>query len=71
MDKSKNPPFSPGRKSQPVTDEIAAKIKFYLAKGLNQHDIAAMFGINQGRVSEIHTGQIFPDTKPKQGDHFE
>lgn len=43
-----------------VTPEMAAKIKHLLSLGMMQHDIAAHFGINQGRVSEINTGMRFP-----------
>ena len=49
------------RKTLIITCEMAAKIKGLLLKGeLLQHQIAAMFGINQGRVSEINTGKRFP-----------
>ena len=54
--------------SPPVTAEMAAHIKFLLKKNeLNQHDIAALHGINQGRISEIKKGQKFPDVTPTQG----
>jgi len=39
-----------------------------LADGEKQHDIAADFGINQGRISEINTGQRFAhvnDNEPR------
>lgn len=55
-----------GRKSPPVTPEMAAKIKTLLKAGMAQHDIAAQFGINQGRVSEIKTGFKFPGIEPAQ-----
>jgi hypothetical protein len=48
------------RRSSPVTPEMAAAIKVMLNAGMMQHDIAAHFGINQGRVSEINTGHRFP-----------
>ncbi len=38
------------------SSEIAI-IKGMLARGDRQHDIAAYFGINGGRVGEINTGQ--------------
>lgn len=44
----------------PVTPEMAAYIKLLRQKGLHQHKIAACFGINQGRVSEVLTGKRFP-----------
>ena len=54
------------RRSPVVTSEMATKIKAMLKAGMNQHDIAAQFGVNQGRVSEINTGMKFPDTQPCQ-----
>lgn len=47
-----------------VSEEMAAKIKALLKQGYTQHRIAAEFGINQGRVSEINTGQAYKGTKP-------
>ena len=41
--------------------EIAALIKGMLKRGDRQSDIAACFLINGGRISEINTGQRFPD----------
>jgi len=56
------------RKSPKVTPEMAADIKLHLRMNkLNQHDIAALHGINQGRISEIKKGQRFPDVPPAQG----
>jgi predicted XRE-type DNA-binding protein len=49
------------RRSPKVTPDMAAKIKRYLLENLNQHDIAAMFQINQGRISEIKNGSKFAD----------
>ncbi len=56
------------RRSPPVTPEMAAKIKRLLAEGISQHDIAARFRINQGRVSEVKTGLKFAEIKPLQGE---
>ena len=39
-------------------------IKVRLRRGDHQHDIAADYGLNQGRISEINTGQRFKDIKP-------
>lgn len=47
------------RSSPPVTAEMAARIKALLRRGIHQHQIAARFGINQGRVSEIKTGKRY------------
>lgn len=58
------PPSRPRRHSPEVTPEMAGKIKTMLAHGMIQHDIAAVFGINQGRVSEIKTGEKFGDVPP-------
>jgi transcriptional regulator with XRE-family HTH domain len=57
--------------SPPVTPQMAAEIRFLRqSKGLYNHQIAALFGINQGRVSEILTGKKFPNEPPAQGSFF-
>lgn len=40
------------------------QIKLRLRRGEYQHDIAADYGLNQGRISEINTGQRFAKIKP-------
>ena len=58
--------------SPPVTPEMAAQIRYLkLSKKLYHHQIAALLGINQGRVSEVLTGKRFPDVPPSQGFLFE
>lgn len=58
--------------SPTVTAEMAAQIRYLKnEKKLYNHQIAALFGINQGRVSEVLTGQKFPDTPPAQGSLFD
>lgn len=53
--------------SPPVTAEMAAEIRYLKhAKGLYNHQIAAHFGINQGRVSEVLTGKKFPEVASGQ-----
>lgn len=42
-----------------ITLYDAPIVKLLLRKGLKQHDIAAHFKDNQGRVSEINTGKRF------------
>ena len=42
-----------------LTDRDAAIVKGMLARGDRQHDIAAWFGVNGGRIAEIATGQKF------------
>lgn len=37
----------------------AALVKGMLARGDRQHDIAAWFGVNSGRIAEIATGATF------------
>jgi hypothetical protein len=39
-------------------------IKSRLKRGEHQHDIAARFGLNQGRISEIKNGHLFADIPP-------
>jgi len=42
---------------------MAAEIRtlYFVAKWL-QHEIAAHFGVNQGRVSQVVTGKLFPQS---------
>lgn len=47
-----------------LDEHIAALIKGMLKRGDKQSDIAACFMINGGRISEINTGQRFPDIAP-------
>ncbi len=42
-----------------LTDEDAATIKGMLERGDRQHDIAAWFGVNGGRIAEISSGAKF------------
>lgn len=43
-----------------LTLEDARKVWQLRRKGFVQHAIAARFGVNQGRISEILTGKNFP-----------
>ena len=53
------------RASPPTTAEIAAYIKRLLLMGrFHQHQIAAFFGLNQGRVSEIKSGKKWAHVPP-------
>ena len=47
-----------------LTERDAAIVKAMLARGDRQHDIAAWFGVNGGRVGEIATGQKFRSAAP-------
>ena len=48
------------RPSRPLSAEDAALIKKMLREGAYQHQIAAIFETNSGRISEINTGKRFP-----------
>lgn len=49
------------KSARPITAVMASQMKLLRQHGLYQHQIAALFQINQGRVSEIITGKRFPD----------
>lgn len=42
-----------------LTNADAAIAKGMIARGDRQHDIAAYFGVNGGRIAEISTGDTF------------
>jgi len=42
-----------------LNENDAAVVKGMLARGDRQHDIAAWFGVNGGRIAEIATGAKF------------
>jgi len=44
-----------------LTEADAALIKGMLLRGDRHHDIAAFFGVNQGRVAEIKDGSRFAE----------
>lgn len=49
-------------KTPKLTADMAATIKHLVSvHGFLQHQAAAVFGINQGRVSEVMNGKRFPD----------
>lgn len=43
-----------------LTEIDASIVKGMLARGDRQHDIAAWFGVNGGRIGDISTGAKFP-----------
>ncbi|GLS46946.1 hypothetical protein [Methylobacterium brachythecii] len=53
-----------------LRDEDAALIKGMLLRGDRQHDIAAWFGVNGGRVAEIVTGQRFSEVPTASSDEL-
>ncbi|XHS03064.1 hypothetical protein ACFB49_46880 [Sphingomonas sp. DBB INV C78] len=42
-----------------LSERDAAIIKTMIARGDRQHDIAAWFGVNSGRIGEIASGKTF------------
>jgi predicted XRE-type DNA-binding protein len=49
----------------PLTAFIAKEIRRLAGPGeLMQHQIAALLGLNQGRVSEVLSGKRFPEVQP-------
>ena len=53
-----------GGQARWATEADAAIIKGMLARGDNQHDIAAHFGSNSGRICETNTGRRFRRVVP-------
>jgi len=43
-----------------LTEDDAAIAKGMLARGDRQHDVAAWFGVNGGRIADLATGAKFP-----------
>ena len=53
--------------SQPLTDEDAHLIRFlHFVMGFQHKRIAALYDVNQGRISEICTGQKHQLTKAER-----
>lgn len=53
-----------------LTERDAAVVKGMLARGDRQHDIAAWFGVNGGRIAEISTRQKFASVVPVERDNL-
>lgn len=51
------------RKSPPVTREMAIEMHKLARIGSLQHEIAAIFRVNQGRVSEVLSGKKYPELR--------
>ncbi len=56
-----NQPKRPTRR-EPNFDE-SIQIHKLLEQGFYQHEIASMFGYNQGRISDVKTGKKWPTSK--------
>lgn len=62
----------PPKPSTPMTQAVANQIRrLKREEKLYNHEIAAILGINQGRVSEVLSGKRFPEAKPPQRDLFD
>lgn len=53
-----------------LTADDALLIKGMLLRGDRQHDIAAWFGVNGGRIAEIATGSRFAEVVPAAGNQL-
>ena len=51
-----------------LNDVDAAKVKGMLERGDRQHDIAAWFGVNGGRIAEISTRDTFAHVEANSTD---
>lgn len=49
-----------------ITKTDAALIRGMILRGDRHHDIAAFFGVNQGRIAEIKDGTRFPGVPPAE-----
>ncbi|MHA6689284.1 hypothetical protein [Devosia sp. A449] len=47
-----------------LSDTDAAVVKGMLLRGDRNHDIAAWFGVNPGRVADVKQGRTFPEIVP-------
>lgn len=57
--------------SPSITPEMAAEIRYLKReKLLYNHQIAALLGVNQGRVSEVLTGKRHPEEPVAQQSAF-
>ena len=53
-----------------LNEDDASIVKGMLRRGDRQHDIAAWFGVNGGRVAEISTGAKFRHVQPADEDEL-
>jgi hypothetical protein len=47
-----------------LTLSDACQVLGMLARGDRQHDVAAWFGVNPGRIAEVKSRDLFPDVQP-------
>ncbi|OWV72202.1 hypothetical protein ATY77_11835 [Rhizobium sp. R634] len=53
-----------------ISESDASLIKGMIDRGDRHHDIAAFFGLNQGRIAEIKDGTRFPNTAAANPDEL-
>ncbi|MBL3609992.1 hypothetical protein [Rhodovulum sulfidophilum] len=53
-----------------ITERDAALIRGMIERGDRHHDIAAFFGLNQGRIAEVKDGKRFPKVPPASSDEL-
>lgn len=57
-----------GQRARPsgltISERDAALIRGMIRRGDRHHDIAAFFGVNQGRIAEVKDGTRFPEVPP-------
>jgi hypothetical protein len=53
-----------------LTEAEAAIVKDMISRGDRQHDIAAWFGVNGGRIGDISTGRKFGNVEPEAADRL-
>lgn len=44
-----------------LTASDASLVKGMVSRGDRKHDIAAWFGVNQGRIAEVQSGYLYPE----------
>lgn len=55
---------------QAISKADAALIRGMILRGDRHHDIAAFFGVNQGRIAEIKDGTRHPGVAPADPDEL-
>jgi hypothetical protein len=51
------------RSGRRLLEHDASLVKGMIQQGDRHHDIAAWFGVNQGRIAEVNDGHLFPSAK--------
>lgn len=51
-----------------LSEADAGVVKAMLERGDRQHDVAAWFGVNSGRIAEVATGRTFWWVDPAEGE---